>query len=822
MLVQKSESLTSKREIKGSSLTPVSTGEARVLSLDLKKIVGDNLSKDKHHHEVKTSFTPSILPNVSMATQLVRASSIASVPVMAGTEAVTSDCDYNMMALKNTTVKLGQPINVNGKMFVFKKVGDNLVIYDNKETKLEDHAIVKGTVVLDKISFKVNSESLVLSHSFQAEQHQTQVDFLQNVSKNPKAFITDMQSDTTVANLISKWKTLASEALTHTPSSEVKSPKDQHLNDLAWFKGDKTWFDYKATRHSDALIGLRRVQKEMFKELQATFQTAFFEKHGFNMPESVAVGLHTQTMTDILGKDAGLMMDTNFYGAQVHLKENIHLTNKSQLSDYLVKTNTMAAVKGVQHTLHGFDTQISHLEGLKSKTEDKAVIAMLDKSIGAFKQKAQESFEAFKTTFLASLPNSSQAELVSTNIFDKAVAIYDASQVTLKTELGTNAPTAENKLQASNAIYARKLLDSDMALQSMNVKESHLKSSIEKHFPDFSAEKVDTVFASLVKQDLDGLSLDEVKSKLVSSTTLTTDELATLDNRSIGKLVLAKSDLDTAVKASILEQSSAAVFANEAYYSDSTLKAVVAGIQMGKSSEQYSVISHQASAMENFGDYQKEKSHEQLHHDEPVLKTLTTAVSSSASADMISGLLSKLGTHPEKNIKQELSSVITNSKYLFRIMNSALQEVPTASDSKENIVRDQLTVARNMFLSLQSIRNGYVVTENDSDKFNLASMVIDKGLKDMNALAKTPSIKVRGPIPFPSSNDLKNISVQTTLSENIVQWLSDGKETKVSNLTLAPSLSDGFESIMDYAVKTLLSKSSAVALPKIATALEAA
>lgn len=457
----------------------------------------------------------------------------------------------------------------------------------------------------------------------------------------------------------------------NTPSLRTLNP-EQKINAInALAQADFNWFtalEKYANSQPQVVWDIRALEIEITKGLSQAINSTYI-----NLSESDMVEKMNGAIREIFGKESGVLFDTNYYTAHAILQEGFTLSTPSMQQRW-VKSNEMQSLVKVASNykaLYG-NREAFFTFCKRSSVDDKAALQAWNKmevresAIEMHSQAAKEKAEGE----LKRLQQKLTKELAP-----EEGAQIKAKMRSIETKLGDEE---QIKLEAMNNLY--------MSGLEFTEEKNKLYVGAQKLFDEklneFSSHLGQHQKEQLIKAVADG-KWEEARALLYSKPAAGKERL-TPSAAAVCLQVLQelKRGRDRAASDVVDVQMSTLLFANEPYYSQATVVAVVAGMQMKKTSSEYPLLGNAAtykfSMVENFGDFAKDKAH--------------------------------YSDDPEK-------FVFRSSKYLSRTISSAKQHMAKSADGN---LKKEIEGLEKLSLELLAIRR----SEEGDDKKKQKSMLL--------------------------------------------------------------------------------------------------
>lgn len=450
--------------------------------------------------------------------------------------------------------------------------------------------------------------------------------------------------------------------------------KTNAINALA--KADFNWFkalELYAGTHPQIVWDIRSLEVEITQQIKGAIENTYY-----NLSESDMVTKSNHAMRAIFGKETGTLFDTNYYTAHAILQKGFNFSDSKLEEKWLQSNQVQSLVKVASHyrsnfkekerfdafcRASGFNPSLSNQAWSKMKIRNNAI----KQQSHLVKQSAMKEIERLKNE-LSSNESSSKINYIKNKIKSLETKLQNSEEI---------------EIEAMNNLYMTGL---ELTEEHMN-RYVETKNNFNEKLEAF-ANSVDKASKEPFKQAI--LQGDFSKAKEIM-------EKSGMLNCEVKLAVLRtlKRDIERTGNDVIDVQMTTLLFANEPYYSQASVVAIVAGMQMKKSANEYPLLKNQKvyrmCMTENFGDFTKDRHH---YHNEP-----------------------------EK-------FAYRGSKYLSRTMESAKKSL-NINGSRPELTREIETLS-NISNSLLSIRKS---SANDSQKMSQAVDTIKSGMPELAGLS---------------------------------------------------------------------------------------
>lgn len=351
-----------------------------------------------------------------------------------------------------------------------------------------------------------------------------------------------------------------------------------------WFKAIELY----AEKQPQVLWDIRSLEKSITKDLCSSIEDTWKNLSEVDMVKKANEGIRS-----IFGKEAGVLFDTNYYTAGAILKEGFNISNSSQMKRWDNANDIQAMVKVASNykanfgDRQKFDDYCSK-SGISEKVRDAAWSKMevrekmIETQAALVEKKAKKEIGDLKDQ-ISKMPEGDSKKILENKLNSLQSKLDDHSAI---------------ELEAMNGLYVAGLSATQEKIVALDTSRHRFET------------KINEAIKSLKPSD------PAAFQKLANLGKF--DEIENLPKMWAKQLKMMKADLDRAGNDVIDCQTNSLLFANEPYYSQATVVAVVGGLQMKKDGNDFPLLNKKdtfaMSMRENFGDFAKDMHH---YHDSP-------------------------------------------------------------------------------------------------------------------------------------------------------------------------------------------------------------
>lgn len=495
-------------------------------------------------------------------------------------------------------------------------------------------------------------------------------------------------------------------------------PEETKINVLrALQKADWNWFKaiemYK-TDNPQMLWDIRQFEKELTRELQTAIGKDFA-----NISQSDMVAILNENVRTIFGKEAGLLFDTNYYTAHVALEAGLTIALPEQREQWLDTNRVMARTKVAQHYLatYGPDKgkELFMATAPSSKTEEALYETAWQNALERhdhIHHRAKESYRQARRELL-SLAEKERTPRVQQriNLLCSKLGINDPKNFTRHTPIPrferlSHYAKEALEMEAMNLLYSEALVPAQEKFEIYEAAKRQLDqcdkeirtlfnqaSDKDSGFNVLEAGKVLTLYLRSGAEEYKA-QLENILSRAYLAAGQ--EDISAAKVEELSQFIIHS---DRAANEAITAQSHALFYANEPYYSHSSIIAIAAD---------------QQNLAKLDGNTQKERVF-------PLLKAPQVYAESCVEnyGDFVKDF-----RHYTQDLHDAQKFFYRGAKYLFRIVWTAekyLEKLPEDKKQEKQALRDKIADLDVLAKGLYELRKS---TGGDAERKSKASIIL--------------------------------------------------------------------------------------------------